>query len=134
MNFFRSFWYSIYELITTKSNYRDMPYWGISFFLFTFISIIIVSILGVWICLSIVTTIPYPNFDLGFSRTILYLLLSIPLMALYFINKKIARHILKKYENEGMIEKKKRKNVFLITIIVVSVFFFGVMVWRVCLI
>ena len=84
--------------------------------------------------MSIVTTIPYPNFDLGFSRTILYLLLSIPLMALYFINKKIARHILKKYENEGMIEKKKRKNVFLITIIVVSVFFFGVMVWRVCLI
>lgn|SRR5574344_273330 len=133
MNIFERFWYTIFEHISEKSNLKDMPYSGTAFILFPLIGLFIISVEAGWRNLSLSFGLFFPTWRFGLSRMEWYIILLIPLGALCLINKRIGRNLIRKFADEDLMTKKKRKRETLIIIIVDFILAIGMGIWRACL-
>lgn len=130
MNLLQRFWYTIFELISNRSNFRDMPYAGTALILFILVEIHVLTIIGYWKCFSIMYGEPSAN--MSYSRIIWTVLLCIPYPFIYFYNKKIGLHIVEKFkkENEAMKKKRRREAGMIITLSLLLLI--GSLIWRLC--
>lgn len=131
MNTFQRFWYTIFELISNKSNFKDMPYVGTTFVLFTLIEVFVVTIIGYRICFSVMFGMS-PSTDTNYSRILWYIILSIPLTLLYFYSRKIGPPIIERFKEEEEVSKKKRRREAWIIVISDFLLMLGSLIWRVC--
>lgn len=123
MNIFQRFWYTIFELISNKSNYRDMPYFGTTLVLFVLAGFFISAVIGYWTCFSVMCGMS-PS-DTNYSRILWYLLLSIPFTIMYFYNRKIGFQIIERFKNEDEYLKRKRRRETVIIVIVIIFLLIG---------
>lgn len=130
MNLLQRFWYTIFELISNRSNFRDMPYAGTALILFILIEIQILTIIGYWKCFSIMYGVPYTN--MSYSRTIWTVLLCIPFPVIYFYNKKIGLQIVERFKKEKEAMKKKRRQETGMIITLSLLLLIGSLIWRLC--
>ena len=129
--FFYRFWYSVFELVTIKSLYKDSPYLGIALVLNTLIDVAFLLIIGYWKCLSIVYSIPSPC--LNYSKIQVAVMFGVPLILIYIFNKKHGEHLIKMFENESENSRKKRKKEFFFVIAFCFIALFVSVIWRICL-
>ena len=119
MNIFQRFWYSVYELISSKSNFRDMPFAGTALVLFILIEVTVLTIIGYLKCFSIII-IGSSFTNLSYSRILWTILLCAPFPIIYFYCKKQGLKIIEKLKDESEVSKKKRRHeVKLITLFAV---------------
>lgn len=131
MCFFQRFWYSSYEVIKDRSMYKDMPYAGVAFLLEFIVALIFLAILFYWKCFSIFFSIYVPSLD--FSKAQMALIVGIPYVLLYLYNKRKGAQIIKKFETESKLSKKKRGKEFWFIVLVIFIFMIGGFVLRACL-
>ena len=105
MSIFQRFWYSSYEVIKTRSMYKDMPCAGVAFLLEFIAALIFLAILFYWKSFSIIFTITAPS--LVFSKAQMALIVGISYLLLYLYNKRKGDQIIKKFETESELSKKK---------------------------
>lgn len=125
---FQRIWYSSYEVIKTRSMYKDMPCAGVAFLLEFIAVLIFLAIVFYWKCFSIIFTIAAPS--LIFSKAQMALIVGIPYVLLYLYNKRKGAQIIKKFENESELSKKKRQKEFWIIVLVIFIFMIGGFVLR----
>lgn len=128
---FQRFWYSSYEVIKARSMYKDMPCAGVAFLLEFFAALIFLAILFYWKSFSLVFSIYAPSLD--FSKAQMALIAGIPYVLLYLYNKRKGAQIIKKFENESELSKKKRQKEFWFIALVIFIFMIGGFVLRACL-
>ena len=131
MSIFQRFWYSSYEVIKTRSMYKDMPCAGVAFLLEFIAALIFLAILFYWKIFSIIFTITAPS--LVFSKAHMALIVGISYLLLYLYNKRKGAQIIKKFENESELSKKKRQKEFWIIVLVIFIIMKGGVVLRACL-
>lgn len=83
MNLFQRFWYTIFELISNKSNFRDMPYAGTALVLYILTEILIATVIGYWKCFS--TMYGELSIDMSYSRIVWTVLLCVPFPVFYLV-------------------------------------------------
>ena len=130
MNLFQRFWYTIFELVSKKSNFRDMPYAGTALILFILVEIQILTIIGLWKCFSTMYGEPYTN--MSYSRIIWTVLLCIPFPVIYFYNKKKGLQIVERFKKEEETSKKKRRQETGMIITLSLLLLIGSLIWRLC--
>lgn len=131
MNLFQRFWYTIFELISNKSNLRDMPYFGITLVLFELVVFFIAAVIGYRICFSVMCGMS-PSTDMNYPRILWYIILSIPFTLMYFYNKKIGPPIIERFKEEEEASKKKRRREAWIIVISDFLLMLGALIWRAC--
>ena len=128
MNLFQRFWYTIFELVSKKSNFRDMPYAGTALVLYILTEILIATVIGYWKCFSIMYG--EPHMGMNYSRILWTLILCVPFPFFYFYNKKKGLQIVERYKKEEESSKKKRRQeTGIITILILSLLI-GSLGWR----
>ena len=83
---FQRFWYSSYEVIKTRSMYKDMPCAGVAFLLEFIAALIFLAILFYWKSFSMIFTIAAPS--LIISKAQMAFIVGIPYVLLYSYNKR----------------------------------------------
>ena len=111
--------------------YKDMPYAGVAFLLEFIVALIFLAILFYWKCFSIFFSIYVPSLD--FSKAQMALIVGIPYVLLYLYNKRKGAQIIKKFETESKLSKKKRGKEFWFIVLVIFIFMIGGFVLRACL-
>lgn len=107
MLFFHRFWYSVFELISNKSNFKDIPYAGTALVLFIMIEILVLTVIGYWRCFSIIAG--SIAISLSYSRILWTILLCIPFPIILFYCKKMGPQIVDRFKDESNSSKKKRR-------------------------
>lgn len=130
MNLFQRFWYTIFELISNKSNFRDIPYAGTALILFIVVEIHILTIIGYWKCFSIMYGQPSTN--MSYYRIVWTVLLCFPFPVIYFYNKKIGLQIVERFKKENEAMKKKRRQEAGVIITLSLLLLIGSLIWRLC--
>ena len=130
MNLFQRFWYTIFELISNKSNFRDMPYGGTALVLYILTEILIATVIGYWKCFS--TMYGELSIDMSYSRIVWTVLLCVPFPVFYFYNKKIGLQIVERFKKETEDMKKKRRQETGVIITLSLLFLIGLLIWRLC--
>ena len=128
---FQRFWYSSYEVIKTRSMYKDMPCAGVAFLLEFIAALIFLAILFYWKSFSMIFTIAAPS--LIISKAQMAFIVGIPYVLLYSYNKRRGGQIIKKFETESELSKKKRQKEFWIIVLVIFIIMIGGVVLRACL-
>lgn len=111
--------------------YKDMPCAGVAFLLEFIAALIFLAILFYWKSFSIFFSIYAPSLD--FSKAQMALIVGIPYVLLYLYNKRKGAQIIKKFENESELSKKKRKKEFWFIALVIFLFMIGGFVLRACI-
>lgn len=131
MNLLQRFWYTIFEFISHRSSYRDVPYCGTTLVLFVLVGFFIAAVIGYRICFSVMFGMS-PSTDTNYSRILWYIILSIPLTLLYFYSRKIGPPIIERFKEEEEVSKKKRRREAWIIVISDFLLMLGSLIWRVC--
>ncbi len=131
MNFFQRFWYSVFELISNKSNFKDIPYAGTALVLFIMIEILVLTVIGYWKCFSIISG--SHSISLIYSRILWTILLCIPFPIILFYCKKIGPQIVDRFKDESSSSKKKRRQESGFLCFFNLLLLIGAILWRICL-
>lgn len=131
MNFIQRSWYSAYELVTTRSIYSDTPYAGAALVCVVLITMVFLSVMIFWKCLSIVYGISSPHLD--YSRIQVAVRMGVPFVVIYFFSRKKGRNLIERFKNENDILRKKRKREFKIIAAIDVAFLLSASIWRICL-
>lgn len=131
MNIFQRFWYSVFELISNKSNFRDIPYAGTALVLFILIEVFVLTIVGYWKCFSII--FGAASISLRYSRILWSILLCIPFPIIYLHCKKMGMKIIERFKGESELSLKKRRHEAKLVIIFNILLLIGALIWRIYL-
>ena len=131
MNYIQRLWYSVYELVTTRSIYSDTPFAGAALVCVVLITMVFLSVVIFWKCLSIVYGFLSPYLD--YSRIQVAVGMGVPFVVIYFFSKKRGRILIESFKNESDILRKKRKQEFKIVAAIDVTLLLSACIWRICL-
>lgn len=86
MNCIQRLWYSVYELVATRSIYSDTPFAGAALVCVVLITMVFLSVVIFWKCLSIVYGFLSPYLD--YSRIQVAVGMGVPFVIIYFLVKR----------------------------------------------
>ena len=130
MKILKRFYYSVFQFVSQKSSFRDMPFFGTTMVLSFLIILFVNALICYGTCLLVLNnTIIIPE-QQKHERLYLYAFIGITIGCFYFFNKSKGGSIVEQFREESETAQRKRKREAIVIITVDFVLFIGAYLWR----